>query len=127
MDGSDYRKIITNLNHYIYYNVTFQDSNSKYTYLCIRQLFSCFHNLLNINEITKKKHIFVTNFEGKSHIFVTNFEEKLHIFVTNFKGKLHIFVTNFEDDNFITIFYSRMVGPLLYATAISLPSKKSSI
>ena len=79
-------------------SVTFQDSNSKYTYLCIRQLFSCFHNLLNINEITKKKHIFVTNFEGK----------------------LHIFVTNFEDDNFITIFYSRMVGTLLYASAISL-------
>ena len=86
-------------------SVTYQDSNSKYTYLCIRQLFSCFHNLLNINEITKKKHIFVTNFEGK----------------------LHIFVTNFEDDNFITIFYSRMVGPLLYASSISLPSKKSSI
>ena len=86
-------------------SVTFQDFNSKYTYLCIRQLFSCFHNLLNINEITKKKHIFVTNFEGK----------------------LHIFVTNFEDDNFITIFYSRMVGPLLYASSISLPSKKSSI
>ena len=86
-------------------SVTFQDSNSKYTYLCSRQLFSCFHNLLNINEITKKKHIFVTNFEGK----------------------LHIFVTNFEDDNFITIVYSRMVGPLLYASAISLPSKKISI
>ena len=67
-----------------------------------------------------KLHIFVTNFEGKLHIFVTNFERKLHIFVTNFKGKLHIFVTNFEDDNFITIFYSRMVGPLLYASAISL-------
>ena len=97
-------------------SVTFQDFNSKYTYLCIRQLFSYFHNLLNINEITKKKHIFVTNFEGKSHIFVTNFERKLHIFVTNF-----------EDDNFITIVYSRMVGPLLYASAISLPSKKSSI
>ena len=86
-------------------SVTFQDFNSKYTYLCIRQLFSFFHNLLNINEITKKKHIFVTNFERK----------------------LHIFVTNFEDDNFITIFYSRMVGPLLYASSISLPSKKSSI
>ena len=97
-------------------SVTFQDFNSKYTYLCIRQLLSCLLNLLNINEITKKKHIFVTNFEGKSHIFVTNFE-----------GKLHIFVTNFEDDNFITIVYSRMVGPLLYASAISLPSKKSSI
>ena len=97
-------------------SVTFQDSNSKYTYLCTRQLFSCFHNLLNINEITKKKHIFVTNFEGK-----------LHIFVTNFEGKSHIFVTNFEDDNFITIFYSRMVGSLLYASAISLPSKKISI
>ena len=68
-------------------SVTFQDSNSKYTYLCIRQLLSCLLNLLNINEITKKKHIFVTNF---------------------------------EDDNFITIFYSRMVGPLLYASAISL-------
>ena len=108
-------------------SVTFQDSNSEYTYLCIRQLFSCFHNLLNINEITKKKHIFVTNFEGKLHIFMTNFEEKLHIFVTNFEGKLHIFVTNFEDYNFITIFYSRMVGPLLYASAISLPSKKISI
>ena len=97
-------------------SVTFQDSNSKYTYLCIRQLFSYLLILLNINEITKKKHIFVTNFEGK-----------LHIFVTNFKRKLHIFVTNFEDDNFITIVYSRMVGPLLYASAISLPSKKSSI
>ena len=97
-------------------SVTFQDSNSKFTYLYIRQLFSCFHNLLNINEITKKKHIFVTNFEGK-----------LHIFVTNFEGKSHIFVTNFEDYNFITIFYSRMVGPLLYASSISLPSKKSSI
>ena len=86
-------------------SVTFQDSNSKYTYLCILQLFSYLLNLLNINEITKKKHIFVTNFEGK----------------------LHIFVTNFEDDNFITIFYSRMVGPLLYASSISLPSKKISI
>ena len=74
-----------------------------------------------------KSHIFVTNFEEKLHIFVTNFERKLHIFVTNFEGKLHIFVTNFEDDNFITIFYSRMVGPLLYASSISLPSKKSSI
>ena len=119
-------------------SVTFQDSNSKYTYLCIRQLFSCLLNLLNINEITKKKHIFVTNFKRKLHIFVTNFEEKLHIFVTNFEGKLHIFVTNFEgklhifvtnfeDYNFITIFYSRMVDPLLYASAISLPSKKISI
>ena len=36
-------------------SVTFQDSNSKYTYLCIRQLLSCLLNLLNINEITKKK------------------------------------------------------------------------
>ena len=108
-------------------SVTFQDSNSKYTYLCTRQLFSCFHNLLNINEITKKKHIFVMNFKRKLHIFVTNFEGKLHIFVTNFEEKLHIFVTNFEDDNFITIVYSRMVGPLLYASAISLPSKKISI
>ena len=62
----------------------------------------------------------MTNFEGKSHIFVMNFEGKLHIFVTNFEEKLHIFVTNFEDYNFITIFYSRMVGPLLYASAISL-------
>ena len=68
-------------------SVTLQDFNSKYTFLYIRQLFSCFHNLLNINEITKKKHIFVTNF---------------------------------EDDNFITIVYSRMVDPLLYASAISL-------
>ena len=69
----------------------------------------------------------MTNFEEKLHIFVTNFERKLHIFVTNFKEKLHIFVTNFEDDNFITIVYNRMVGPLLYASDISLPSKKSSI
>ena len=51
---------------------------------------------------------------------MTNFKEKLHIFMTNFEEKLHIFVTNFEDDNSITIFYSRMVGPLLYASAISL-------
>ena len=41
-------------------SVTFQDSNSEYTYLCIRQLFSCFHNLLNINEITKQNNNFRT-------------------------------------------------------------------